>query len=97
MNMNVEPAFETIPANIEEVVTEPEFDIEYFDYECASPFGCTPNGCPGHESDIPVAIYLFGVRFVVDGFPQGDFPSDDKFTNAAVLNAVQRIDQLTQT
>lgn len=62
--------------------SEPPFDgkvdlsqveVDYYDYDCGSP--CTPHGCPGHLTDIPVSITISGVTFHVDGSERGDFPS----------------------
>jgi len=50
-------------------------DVEYYEYECGS--YCSPSGCHGHETDIPVAFEINGVRFVVEGYDGGDYPNSD--------------------
>ncbi len=42
-----------------------EANVTYYEYECGRP--CTPNGCCGHETDIPVAIEINGFTFVLMG------------------------------
>lgn len=42
-----------------------EANVTYYEYECGRP--CTPNGCPGHTTDIPVAIEINGFTFVLMG------------------------------
>ena len=49
-----------------------DFDVEYYDYECGFP--CTPNGCCGHGTDIPLSFTVGGVTFSVYGAESGDFP-----------------------
>lgn len=39
--------------------------IEFYEYECGFP--CTPDGCKGHVTDIPISITINGVRLVVEG------------------------------
>jgi len=46
-----------------------ELDVEY---ECS---GCDASGCTGHVTDEPVAIIINGVRFYVDGYYEGNYPS----------------------
>ncbi len=61
-----------------------DFDVEYYDYDCGYP--CTPNGCFGHLTDIPVSFSVGGVTFHVDGAEGGDFP--DNKTNIELVIAV---------
>jgi len=58
-------------------------EVEYFEYECGHP--CTPNGCMGHTTNIPVGIEIDGVWFYVQGYEGGDYPGDGK-----MIKAVQR-------
>ena len=37
--------------------------IEYEEYECGLP--CIPNGCPGHETDVPCGLIIEGFFFDV--------------------------------
>jgi len=46
--------------------------VEYYEYDCWTT--CTPNGCPGHETDIPVGLDIGGVSFYVSGYQIGDYP-----------------------
>lgn len=65
-------------------------DVETYEYECAS--YCSPNGCMGHTTDIPVSITLDGISFVVDGYEGGDYPSSyDKAKIEEVKNVVERL------
>jgi len=67
-----------------------DFEVEYYDYDCGSP--CTPNGCPGHSTTVPIAFSLGGVTFHVDGAEAGDFPSSSGSNEVnrvvAVVNAI---------
>jgi len=47
--------------------------VEVYEYDCGKP--CTENGCPGHETDIPMSIEFLGATFHVDGAERGDFPT----------------------
>ncbi len=51
-------------------------NVEYHEYDCGSP--CTPDGCMGHTTDIPVGIEIDGVWLWVDGYWGGDYPGDGK-------------------
>lgn len=65
-----------------------DFDVEYYDYDCGSP--CTPNGCCGHSTDIPLSFTVGGVTFHVDGAQSGDFPDEKENVNrvCAVVKAL---------
>lgn len=70
-----------------------DFDVEYYEYECGN--ACTPNGCCGHSTDIPVEIYIDGVRFSVDGYDAGDFPGGaDKEEIDRVKKAVKNMERV---
>lgn len=49
--------------------------IEYYDYDCGC--ACTPEGCTGHITDIPIGIIVDGVTFYVEGYETGDLPVTD--------------------
>lgn len=53
-----------------------DFSVEYYDCDCGSP--CTPNGCCGHSTGIPMSFTVGGVTFHVDGAQSGDFPDNDE-------------------
>lgn len=65
-----------------------DFDVEYYEYDCGSP--CTPNGCCGHSTNIPVSFTVGGVTFHVDGAQSGDFPDEKENVNRvrAVVKAL---------
>lgn len=58
-----------------------ELEIEYLESECGG-LGCTPNGCPGHRTDIPVAIILNGFRLVQPEVDRGEPLGEDDKTSA---------------
>lgn len=62
-----------------------ETHITYYEYECGQP--CTPNGCCGHETDIPVAIEINGFTLVLMG------DQDD----LSFLNDKRQLDHWTRT
>ena len=68
-----------------------DFDVEYYDYDCGRP--CTPNGCCGHSTDIPLSFTVGGVTFHVDGAQSGDFPDEKENTNrvCAVVKALAEL------
>jgi hypothetical protein len=67
-------------------------DVETCEYECGAYCdGSEERGCPGHDTDIPVAITLDSVRFVVEGYDAGDYPGD-RATVEEVQNVVSRLD-----
>jgi hypothetical protein len=46
----------------------PAIKVGYHEADCGS--NCTPDGCPGHDTDIPVSFCFKGVWFeVVGSFP----------------------------
>lgn len=53
----------------------PAIEVEYHETDCGS--NCTPDGCPGHDTDIPVSFCFKGVWFEVAGYRMGEFPWDD--------------------
>lgn len=67
----------------------------YYEYDCGRP--CTPNGCTGHSTDIPVSMTINGYTFELMG-DRGDlsFMADkrrlDHWTRTieAILEAVER-------
>lgn len=66
------------------------YEIEYYEYDCWKP--CTPNGCMGHTTDVPVALHFDDVSLYVEGFEQGDFPAGaDNDEVRKVQNAIGRI------
>lgn len=67
------------------------FDVDYYDHDCGSP--CTPNGCFGHETDIPLSFTVGGVTFHVDGAERGDFP-DEKENVELVCKVVKALGEL---
>lgn len=68
-----------------------EVYVDYHTYECSGL--CTPTGCRGHDTDIPVAITIGGVTFHVDGAQSGDFPSDKESAErvCSVVTALQNL------
>lgn len=64
------------------------FEVEYYEYDCGH--ACTPNGCCGHLTEIPLAFSVGGVTFHVDGAEQGYFPDDQENTNR-VCNVVEAL------
>jgi len=64
-----------------------KIDVEYYEYDCGKP--CTVDGCMGHETDIPVSITINGVRLVVEGADEGDFPSKNKEYNERVKYVIE--------
>lgn len=48
------------------------FSVDYLEAECGFP--CTPDGCLGHATDIPISFSVGGITFFVDGEHSGDFP-----------------------
>jgi len=67
-----------------------DIDVEYYEYECGC--ACSPVGCVGHETDIPVAIILNGTRFFVDGYEAGDWPGS--FTDEEVEGVKRDVKEL---
>lgn len=67
------------------VVDDSDFDIECYEYDCWRP--CTPDGCPGHSTDMPIGFTFKGAQFYVAGAEGGDFPSHDNTINEAVKEA----------
>lgn len=51
-------------------------DIDYYEYDCFD--YCTPDGCKGHVTDIPVSFCFNGIQFFVEGFESGAFPGKDE-------------------
>ncbi len=51
-------------------------DIDYFEYDCFD--YCTPDGCKGHVTDIPISFCFNGIQFFVEGFEGGTFPGRDE-------------------
>lgn len=49
-------------------------DVDFHEYECG--MACTPNGCLGHDTDIPIAFSFRGVWFEVAGYREGEVPWD---------------------
>lgn len=47
-------------------------EVEYYEYDCGRP--CTPSGCPGHPTDIPVAVDVNGFTLELRTYASGDFP-----------------------
>jgi len=64
-------------------------DVDYWEYDCGYP--CTPNGCPGHITDIPVSIIIDGVTFYVEGYEGGDFPPRDPEKIEKIIKVVDNI------
>ncbi len=57
---------------------------EYYEYDCGYP--CTPNGCCGHSTDIPLSFSVGGATFNVYGSESGDFP--DSKENIQLVRSV---------
>lgn len=76
---------------VEEITRNPlKFDVEYYEYDCWKP--CTPNGCMGHITDVPVTIWIDDVAFCVMGSEGGDFPGgEDKDGIKRVQRAVEHL------
>ena len=70
------------------------FDVETYEYECGHP--CTPDGCMGHSTNIPVSFEVSGVRFVVNGYEGGDFPGRDKDEIDRVIEVVNLLGELIE-
>lgn len=68
------------------------FHVDYYDYECGQP--CTPNGCRGHSTDIPISFTVNGITFYVDGVHSGDFPNKEDIKD--VQQVVRSIGALVQ-
>lgn len=49
------------------------FSVEYLENDCG--YACTPDGCRGHTSDLPVSFEVEGITFHVEGADSGDYPS----------------------
>lgn len=95
--MKIAPAEQDeIPQHEPDYENEKGFYVEYFEYECGM-FGCTPDGCPGHKTDIPIAIEVDGVRFEVEGSMGGDFPGADEKLNKQVIKVVKMLENLYET
>ena len=56
-----------------------KIEIEDYEYDCMG--YCTSDGCRGHTTDIPVAIIINNIRFEVEGYSGGDYPSDQDTIN----------------
>lgn len=69
-----------------------EFDIEYFEYDCAG--YCTTNGCGGHMTDIPIGIIIDGVTFFVEGYEGGSFPGNDIEEIDKVISVVNQLKEI---
>lgn len=65
--------------------------LEYLEYDCFYP--CTPDGCLGHVTDLPVGFSIAGVDFEVRGYANGDFPSSDAEENNHVEAVIKRLIQ----
>jgi len=70
-------------------------DIEYYEYDC--PEYCTPDGCKGHTTDIPVGIMINGIMFYVEGYESGDYPNrgdDEKIKKVqAVIEELKKLEK----
>jgi hypothetical protein len=51
--------------------------VEYHERYCGG-MGCTPDGCPGHDTDTPAAIVLNGFRLSAPELDQGEPLSEDE-------------------
>lgn len=63
--------------------------VEYHEYDCGSP--CTPSGCPGHVTDMPVGLVVGGVQLTVENASGGDFPTSDADYNKRVRDTVAKV------
>ena len=88
MSFNLDDLQQEHPPSTQEIDLLAEFDVEYYDYDCGKP--CTPNGCCGHSTNIPVSFTVGGVTFHVDGAQSGDFPNENENVNrvCAVVKAM---------
>lgn len=68
-----------------------KISIEYFETDCGSP--CTPNGCMGHDTDIPVSITIDGISFDIENSIGGDFPNESSDIDK-VKEVVNKLHQL---
>lgn len=91
------PTIKEIPQEIEKYQPKkyyknikPYFEEIPHEYECGG-FGCTPGGCPGHESNQPIGFDVDSVIFFVEGFEGGDFPGSDKEWNQHVKRVIKKI------
>lgn len=68
-----------------------DFEIEYAEFDCGK--ACTPNGCMGHSTDIPISFTTGGVTFHVKGAESGDFPDNDDNVKLAihVVNKIKKL------
>lgn len=66
--------------------------VEYYEYDCTG--YCTPNGCKGHITNIPVGISIDGVMFYVEGYEGGDYPIQGDDEKIKVIEQI--IEKLTK-
>lgn len=71
---------------------EEGFEVIYHEYDCGRP--CTENGCPGHETTMPVGFWLDGITFWVEGAEGGDFPSGHRSVNDQVAKVIEKLTSL---
>ena len=45
-----------------------EIYVDYYEYDCGQP--CTPDGCKGHDTDIPIGITIDGIYLHIWDYPE---------------------------
>jgi len=72
-------------------VSPSDFDVETYEYDCWG--ACTPDGCPGHDTDQAIGFTFKDVQFYVQGAEGGDFPTPDKARNRAANEAIAALQE----
>jgi len=49
---------------------------EYLDVECGHP--CTPDGCPGHSTDIPLTFCIVGTDIILASPWLDEYPTKEE-------------------
>lgn len=66
--------------------------VEYYEYECSN--YCTPDGCIGHDTDLPIGVELDGIMLYLEGYEAGDYPYPLKEDNLHVKKVIDKLVKL---